>query len=183
MPLPYYLLYSLNLTPWHRNHVHQHFVETVARFREAGQAIDLGCGKGTDTKYLAQRGWDVVAIDMVPKATASAAAACKDTPRQPRIILGDVLKVEDLVPHYPYGLIIDNGCLFSLKLSQQYSVIGAISSWCKSGALLLRFGLFTEESLTQSVPERWHLVWVDAAKPRYRLPGDPMPTWSLWELQ
>lgn len=183
MPLPYHLLYSLNITPWHRTHVHQHLVDTVARISSSGYALDLGCGKGTDTKYLSLRGWDVVAIDMVPKAIDSARKACHDAPRPPQIILGNVLDVADIVPHLPYRLIIDNGCLFSLKPSQQCHVIETITSWCTSAALLLRFGLFTEETLAKSVPESWKSVWVDAKPPRYRLPGDPIPTWSLLELR
>jgi SAM-dependent methyltransferase len=44
-----------------------------------GHALDLGCGTGTDSIYLAQHGWHVMGVDMVPEALAiahrSAAAA------------------------------------------------------------------------------------------------------------
>ena len=29
----------------------------------AGQAIEFGCGEGTDARWLARRGWDVTAVD------------------------------------------------------------------------------------------------------------------------
>ena len=37
-----------------------------------GRALDLGCGTGTDSIYLAQQGWHVTGIDMVPEALAIA---------------------------------------------------------------------------------------------------------------
>src|SRR3954447_4873017 len=36
------------------------------------RALDLGCGTGTDSIYLAQRGWDITGVDMVPEPLAIA---------------------------------------------------------------------------------------------------------------
>ncbi len=151
--------------------------------KNGGDALDLGCGKGTDTRYLAEHGWNVTAIDMVPKAVAIAKRTCEDVSLHPEIFLGDVLDIASVVPHLPYQFILDNGCLFSLRLSQQNKVLETITSWCVSPAMMLRFGLFTEESLKGTMPESWKTVWIDAGKPRYRIPGDPVPTWSLWSLE
>jgi methylase of polypeptide subunit release factors len=38
----------------------------------AGRALDLGCGTGTDTIYLATHGWDVSGVDMTSRALAIA---------------------------------------------------------------------------------------------------------------
>jgi trans-aconitate methyltransferase len=53
------------------------FVEAVAKFdAKSGdarrlQAVDLGCGDGTETFALLEAGWEVLAIDSVPTAIAS----------------------------------------------------------------------------------------------------------------
>ncbi|MDV3123421.1 class I SAM-dependent methyltransferase [Mycobacterium sp. 21AC1] len=40
----------------------------VATQLQAGRALDAGCGEGTDALWLADRGWDVTAVDFVESA-------------------------------------------------------------------------------------------------------------------
>ena len=40
-----------------------------------GRALDLGCGEGADAVWLAERGWDVVAVDISETALGRAAEA------------------------------------------------------------------------------------------------------------
>jgi len=40
-----------------------------------GQALDLGCGEGADAIWLAERGWQVTAVDIAETALRRAAAA------------------------------------------------------------------------------------------------------------
>lgn len=42
----------------------------------AGQALDVGCGEGADAVWLAQRGWDVTALDPSGVALDRAALHC-----------------------------------------------------------------------------------------------------------
>lgn len=44
-----------------------------------GRALDVGCGEGADAIWLAQRGWDVVAIDISSVALERAAQHARDT--------------------------------------------------------------------------------------------------------
>ncbi len=41
-----------------------------------GLAVDLGCGVGHSERFLVERGWQVLAIDLLPEAIAHAEAQC-----------------------------------------------------------------------------------------------------------
>ncbi|OBB89032.1 SAM-dependent methyltransferase [Mycobacterium colombiense] len=47
----------------------------VAAGLPAGRALDLGCGEGADALWLAERGWQVVAVDISATALQRAAEA------------------------------------------------------------------------------------------------------------
>jgi SAM-dependent methyltransferase len=50
----------------------------VAAELPAGRALDLGCGEGADALWLAERGWDVVAVDVSATALRRATEAAAD---------------------------------------------------------------------------------------------------------
>ncbi len=94
----YRLMYRLGLSiVWKRDAPPAELIALVegSRALPAGRALDLGCGTGTDTIYLATHGWDVTGVDLTPKALAAArrnAAAGV----APRLINGDVTRLTDL---------------------------------------------------------------------------------------
>ena len=50
----------------------------VAEALTPGRAIDVGCGEGADAVWLAERGWDVVGIDVAQSALIRAQDAAED---------------------------------------------------------------------------------------------------------
>ena len=54
--------------------VNVHFADVVAEL-PPGRALDLGCGEGADSVWLAKRGWDVVAVDISETALGRAKEA------------------------------------------------------------------------------------------------------------
>jgi SAM-dependent methyltransferase len=42
------------------------FVEEIVRDLPPGRALDLACGNGRNAAWLAERGWDVTAVDRAP---------------------------------------------------------------------------------------------------------------------
>lgn len=69
-----------------------------------GRALDIGCGEGADAIWLAEAGWQVVAVDISATALRRAGAAAKE-----RNVLSRIrFERHDLPDSFPdgrYGLV------------------------------------------------------------------------------
>lgn len=87
------------------------FLAEVCHMRSPGTALDIGCGAGTDSIYLAQQGWDVTSLDFMPKAL-------EFTQERARAMGVDVTPVEaDITtwePPQQYDVVLDHGLLHNM---------------------------------------------------------------------
>jgi SAM-dependent methyltransferase len=65
----YRTAYLLGLKVWDRDVPLADLVQLVEGASASGRALDLGCGTGTDSIYLAQHDWVVTGVDMVPQGS------------------------------------------------------------------------------------------------------------------
>jgi cyclopropane fatty-acyl-phospholipid synthase-like methyltransferase len=77
-----------------------------------GRALDLGCGTGTNTIYLARHGWQVTGIDFARRAINLARRKARKYGVEVDLRLGDVTRLDCLAG--PFDLILDIGCLHNL---------------------------------------------------------------------
>ncbi|MGI9263912.1 MAG: class I SAM-dependent methyltransferase, partial [Gammaproteobacteria bacterium] len=82
-----------------------------------GTALDIGCGGGTDSIFLASQGWDVSSLDFMPKALEytqqrAAAAGVSVTPVE--------ADITDWEPPQQYDLVLDHGLLHNMD-PERYS--------------------------------------------------------------
>lgn len=77
-----------------------------------GRALDLGCGTGTNTLYLARHGWQVTGIDFAQRAINLARRKARKYGLEADLRLGDVTRLDSLAG--PFDLILDIGCLHNL---------------------------------------------------------------------
>jgi cyclopropane fatty-acyl-phospholipid synthase-like methyltransferase len=77
-----------------------------------GRALDLGCGTGTHSLYLARCGYRVDAVDFSGPALGRAAARARAAGCDIRFLCADVLRYQ---ADQPYDLVIDYGCFHSLE--------------------------------------------------------------------
>ena len=123
--LRYIWRYFRGNTPWNSGIVPPEITAWVQAFEDAGRtpgrALDLGCGTGTSSLFLAERGWDVVGVDYVPQAIRQARlkAANAAPAGSVRFVVGDVSRGDLLAREAPFDLLIDVGCLHSLDADQQ----------------------------------------------------------------
>lgn len=125
-------------------------VPELVRFIEqhpSGNALDLGCGTGTNMLYLAKHGWSVTGIDFVPKAIRQAQKKLKGF--EPTLLVADVTNLASMQIPGPYDLILDIGCFHNLSFIQREKVVSGMRFWLKPGASIMIYA-FQRISDTES---------------------------------
>lgn len=118
------------------------------RLPAKGRALDLGCGGGTNSIWLAENGFDVVGLDFTPRALDFAKARSDGKVLRIKWILADVLKVRF---DERFDLIVDRGCYHSLPQPARERYAENVKSWlAPKGVLVL--GCFVWRGLS----ERFH---------------------------
>jgi SAM-dependent methyltransferase len=77
-----------------------------------GRALDLGCGTGTNSLYMARHGWEVVGIDLAARAIGKARRKARESGLLMDFHTGDVTRLDFLQP--PFDLALDIGCFHAL---------------------------------------------------------------------
>jgi len=108
----------------------------VAEPLRPGHALDLGCGEGADALWLAERGWQVVAVDISQTALQRAAADARS-----RNLLGRVdFQRHDLSDSIPLGVfdLVSAQFLHSpVRLDRHRVLAGAADAVARGGVLLI----------------------------------------------
>lgn len=101
-------LYSGSQLPWDSGVVDVHLAGVLARHRiQPGKALEIGCGTGTNTLWLAQHGFKMTGMDIAQNAIAKAEAKIAGAGLRCRLLVGDFLV--DEVPNGPYRFVYDRG--------------------------------------------------------------------------
>ena len=104
-------------------------VELAVKSRAPGQALDLACGTGRHSLYLAAHGWEVTAVDYSSVALAILSErAAEGLPVHP--VLADLEKDEYVIAPNAWDLIVD--CCYL-----QRSLFLAIREGVKKGGLFV----------------------------------------------
>jgi SAM-dependent methyltransferase len=138
----YRTAYRLGLTVWERRVPPTDLVDLIEgpAAPPLGRALDIGCGTGTDSVYLAAHGWDVTGVDMVPKALAAARRRAAAGGVSPRYVEGDVTRLRELGIGEDYTLLLDFGCFHTLPEDRRGPYVESVSGVAAAGATLLLYG-------------------------------------------
>jgi cyclopropane fatty-acyl-phospholipid synthase-like methyltransferase len=109
-----------------------------------GNAMDIGCGTGTNLLYLAQHKWTITGIDFAPLAIRKAHKKLKGFPAT--LLVADVKKLCFLDLPGPYDLALDMGCFHSLSNSDRKEYIKGLEKWIN------RNGVYMVYSFQPSIP-------------------------------
>jgi cyclopropane fatty-acyl-phospholipid synthase-like methyltransferase len=78
----------------------------------SGPVLDLGCGTGENALFLASRGFDVVGVDLAPRALARARDKARERALDATFLEWDGLKVDEL--GRAFGTAVDVGMFHTL---------------------------------------------------------------------
>lgn len=123
----------------------------------AGQALDLGCGTGTNAITMAKRGWKVTAVDIsiVAISTAKRKAASQGLAIEFR--RGNILELD--LGNSAFDLVLDIGCFHSLPPALRTTYADNLSRWISSrGTFLLYTWMGPDPNSKRELPKREDLL-------------------------
>lgn len=123
-------------------------VRALIEQRSADRALDLGCGYGRTSIYLAQRDWDVDGIDFIEQAVIEARRRANAANVTPRFHHGDVTKLDFLTGSY--RLAIDVGCAHALNSAELTQYITHLARLLHSKADYLLYARLQEAHAEQT---------------------------------
>jgi cyclopropane fatty-acyl-phospholipid synthase-like methyltransferase len=101
--------YAEGNLPWDAELPPPEVIELAERL-PPGRALDLGCGFGRATVYLAARGWTVDAVDFIPAAVAETRRRSAAAGVVQRVTVHQAAIPELDFLSGPYDLVLDVGC-------------------------------------------------------------------------
>jgi SAM-dependent methyltransferase len=97
--------------PWHRDAPDGFIPEVVQARGRPGRALDLGCGSGVFSVWLAKNGYEVTGLDFIPRAIEMSRARAAADGVHVNWVNTDLLT---WTAPGPFDVIVDSGCLHSL---------------------------------------------------------------------
>ena len=175
MSILYQLLYLIRVLPWERDGIAPQLRELVEgpEAFPPGRALDLGCGTGAPSVYLALHGWEVTGVDVVARALAQARARAQDAGVTLHLVHGDVTRAaREVAGRGPYRLLLDAGCYHGLDEARREAHAKAVRRLAAPGAVMLLFALTpggktrprsfrgaSDSELKARFGQDWELVW------------------------
>ena len=138
--LAYRLMYRRGRTPWDTGITPPEVVDLIGGpdALPPGRALDLGCGTGTNVRYLADHGWDATGVDAEPRAVDAAERKLAGVDGA-RVLLGDVTRLRSLDLAGPFDLVLDIGCFHSIEPSRRDAYASGAASLTRPGGTLFVF--------------------------------------------
>jgi len=93
---------------WHNEESPLLLKKAMETMHDGGNALDIGCGTGVNSVFMAQKGFKVTAVDFIPKALDFARERAKGSHVNVDFVQSDITEFEN--PE-DFDLILDSGCL------------------------------------------------------------------------
>lgn len=152
------IFYRLGFTPWDGHPTATSLQQLTAEL-PPGKALDVGCGTGDTSIYLAQHGWQVTGVDFVAQAVGKARAKADAAGMSVDFKHADATRLTTERVGTGFDLIVDNGCLHGMSDDDRDRYAREVTAVAASDArlLLVEFtpgGSFAVPGIAQEEIER-----------------------------
>jgi SAM-dependent methyltransferase len=115
--LLYQAFYRIGFTPWDGHALSSTLRKLIEgpHALSAGTAIDIGCGTGDSSIYLARHGWRVTGVDVAAKALEKAGAKAAAEHVRVDFVRADATRLSSAGVGKAFTLILDSGCLHGMS--------------------------------------------------------------------
>ena len=146
MSLFYRIFYGLGITPWEDDSPQGPAATQIATLfarEEAGleppfgPALDLGCGSGIWSVRLAERGWRVTGVDVIPTAIRRARERAGAAGVAVQFVEGDVTQLRTAGVGSGFRFVLDFECFNHVNEAQRKSVGREVSAVSAPDATML----------------------------------------------
>jgi 2-polyprenyl-3-methyl-5-hydroxy-6-metoxy-1,4-benzoquinol methylase len=122
---------------WHSEEPSPFLVKAIQTRKQTGTALDLGCGAGVFSVYMAKAGYQVTGLDFIPKALELASQLAKEKGASVNWIQADLFNWD---PKVKFDIILDSGCLHTVSDKKKFKE--KIVQWLAPGGdfILGHFG-------------------------------------------
>ncbi len=129
--------YASGVTPWDSGLVERELRRLVeVDGLPRGMAIELGCGTGTNAVYLAERGYQVTAVDFAAGAVAAAEAKARRAAVAVAFRCADVTQLDASIGSFDF--LFDRGCYHCLRREGNLGgYLRAVERLARPGAWML----------------------------------------------
>ncbi len=119
--------------PWDTGRPSSELVRVIAeRAIQPGRALEIGCGTGTNSVWLAEQGFQVTGLDVAPLAVEMAEQRAKAAGVQATFRVADVLQLPELGG--PFDFFFDRGCYHAVRRTASEQYAPAVARQLAAGA-------------------------------------------------
>jgi cyclopropane fatty-acyl-phospholipid synthase-like methyltransferase len=112
--------------PWHEDEAPRELEQAVAAKPNRGRALDVGCGSGFWSVFLARQGFDVTGVDFLPEAVRMARERADAEGVEVNLVEADLLRWD---PEGTFELVMDRGTLNLIDSDDMPEYRGRLLRW------------------------------------------------------
>jgi len=165
-----YRRYPLTALPWELGRPRKVPVELVEKgAMKKGKALDLCCGAGTNTVYLAEKGFDVTGIDISSKAIEYAKKKAEQANVKIRFVAQNFLELQFKSEEFDF--VFDMGCFHHVKVKDRSTFIKEVHRVLRKDGIYLMvcfsyrngsaWNHFTKEQIIQLFSDYFQIESID----------------------